>query len=180
MEMLLTDKPELYRPWGFRIVEQHYFAGPVPKKVDASPSRHLSIDSDEDVGLLRSMLAERQPVSDRFAVAGHGAEFLLNASFDPSIRLTHLPVDDAVIAWRLEGSTLQLLDIAARIMPSLESAISALDLSCDRIELHFPPDKLGWQAQAMPHNGPCVLMARGDMSALLQGPPFMLSPMADF
>jgi predicted N-acetyltransferase YhbS len=72
--LLLTDKPALYEPHGFCVVEQHMFHGPVPAAAPAQPCRHLSIGSDEDVTLIRSVLDNRMPVSERFAVAGHAVE----------------------------------------------------------------------------------------------------------
>ena len=91
--ILLTDKPALYEPYGFRVVEQHVFHGPAPEKTPAKECHSLSIADDKDVLLMRSLLAERVPVSNRFAVAGHSREFLLKACFDPAIRLSHLRQD---------------------------------------------------------------------------------------
>jgi predicted N-acetyltransferase YhbS len=100
LDVLLTDKPGLYEPYGFRVVEQHMFRGSMPIAAAARPCRHLSIRTDEDVTLIRSVLAKRMPVSECFAVAGHIEEFLLNPCFDPSIRLSHMPEHDAIIAWQ--------------------------------------------------------------------------------
>lgn len=180
MGILLTDKPNLYTPHGFRVVEQHCFAGAVPEKTGTPPTRHLSIDNQDDLQLVQSVLAMRVPVSERFAVAGHAVEFLLNASFDPSIRLSHLPLDNAVVAWRREGNTLELLDVAAQEMPSLVSVASALDLPVENIRVFFPTDKLNWKGAAMRYHGSCELMVRGKMPTLFNLPALMLSPIADF
>lgn len=101
--ILLTDKPDLYRSYGFRTVAQHCFSGKLPPGEGARVCRHLSMENAGDVELIRSILVERMPVSERFAVVGHIAEFLLNACFDPSIRLSHMPGEDAVIAWKQSG-----------------------------------------------------------------------------
>jgi predicted N-acetyltransferase YhbS len=178
--MLLTDKPELYEPYGFRVIEQHLFQGPMPAVAPALPCRHLSIDKDADVALVRSVLLERMPVSERFAVAGHIEEFLLNACFDRSIRLSHMPDHDAIIAWREEAGTFHLLDVASREIPSLGQIISAMHTRAERVAVYVPTDRLGWTGEAGRYEGPCELMVSGDTDALLKSKPFMLSPMADF
>ena len=178
--LLLTDKPGLYEPYGFRIVEQHMFMGTVPAAATAQPCRHLSIESDEDVKLIRSILAERMPVSERFAVAGQAVEFLLNGCFDPSIRLSHMADHDAVVAWREEAGTFHLLDIAGRDIPSLAQVVSALKPSAERIAVYFSTDRLDWNGEAERYEGSCELMVAGDVSGLLKCGPVMLSPMTDF
>jgi len=180
MGMLLTDKPGLYEPYGFRVVEQHMFRGPMPVAAAAPPRRHLSIDSDADVTLIRSVLAGRMPVSERFAVADQAVEFLLNACFDPSIRLSQMPSHDAVIAWREEAGTFHLLDIAGRDIPSLAQVVSALKTSAERVAVYFPTDRLGWDGEAERYQGSCELMVTGDPGVILKSEPFMLSPLADF
>ena len=178
--MLLTDKPGLYEPYGFRVVEQHMFHGPMPVAATALPCRHLSIENNEDVTLIRSMLVKRAPVSERFAVTGHIEEFLLNACFDPSIRLAHMPGHDAIVAWREEAGTFHLLDIASRNIPSLVQIVSSVQTHAERAAVYFPTDRLGWTGEAERYEGFCALMISGEMDALFNSGPFMLSPMADF
>ncbi|MDB5550903.1 MAG: family N-acetyltransferase [Rhizobium sp.] len=178
--MLLTDKPGLYEPYGFRVVEQHMFSGPIPAASTALPCRELSIESDEDVTLMRSVLAARMPVSERFAVTGHIEEFLLNACFDPSIRLSHMPDHDAIVAWREEAGIFHLLDIASRNIPSLVQIISAVQTQAGGVAVCFPTDRLGWSGEAKRYNGSCDLMVAGDTDALFNSGAFMLSPMAEF
>ena len=181
MGMLLTDKPGLYERYGFRIVEQHMFVGPTPVAATVQPCRQLSIGSDADVKLIRSVLAERMPVSERFAVADQAVEFLLNACFDPSIRLSHMPGHDAVIAWGEEARTFHLLDIAGRDIPSLAQVISSVQAEAERVAVHFPTDRLNWNgAAAERYQGSCELMVTGDTGAILKSEPFMLSPLAYF
>ena len=177
--LLLTDKPSLYQPFGFRSVAQHCFRG----RVQSEPSgtfRVLSIDRAEDVALIQASLAERLPVSEHFAVAGHAIEFLLNACFDPAIRLGHMVNADAVIAWRDDGEIPALLDVVGRDMPSVSQIADALGISEGMLDVCFPIDRLPWQAEPQTYEGACVLMARGDWPALFDGRLFMLSPMAEF
>jgi len=177
---LLTDKPALYEPYGFRSVEQHMFVGPMPVAATAPPCRHLSINNDEDVNLIRSILAERMPVSERFAVADQAVEFLLNPCFDQSIRLSHIAGDDAVLAWRQADGTFHLLDIAGRNMPTLSQVISAVQTDAGRVVVYFPTDRLAWTGKAERCEGSCELMVTSERDVLFTSGPAMLSPMADF
>jgi predicted N-acetyltransferase YhbS len=178
--MLLTDKPGLYEPYGFRVIEQHMFHGPMPAAAPTQPCRHLSIENDADVALIRSVLVDRMPVSECFAVTGHIEEFLLNACFDPSIRLSHMPDHDAIIAWREEAGTFHLLDVVSRDIPLLAQIIAAVQTSADRVAVYVPTDRLCWTGEAGRYEGPCELMVSGDTDALFKSKPFLLSPIAEF
>ncbi|UVC09003.1 GNAT family N-acetyltransferase [Rhizobium sp. TH2] len=178
--MLLTDKPGLYTSYGFRVIKQHMFHGPMPAAAGVLPCRHLSIENDADVALIRSVLIQRMPVSERFAVTGHIEEFLLNACFDPSIRLSHMPDHDAIVAWREGAGTFHLLDIASRDIPLLAQVIAAVQTRAERAAVYFPTDRLGWTGETGRYEGSCDLMVTGDTDALLNSGPFMLSPLAEF
>jgi len=179
LDLLLTDKPALYERYGFRTVPQHVFVAQIPKLQKSESSvRQLSLETPDDIGLIKSILQSRKPVSSCFAVVRQMEMFLLNACFNPAIRLTALG-DDAVIAWTFDGATFWLLDVAGITIPSLATILSALDIEPDRIEICFPPDRLDCQASPEPYEGYTVLMARGKAAGEITGP-LILSPMAEF
>ncbi len=180
--LLLTDKPDLYRPYGFRVAPQHAFRGKSPAVPSPVPSaRPLSPDNPADVDLVLALLARRQPVSDVFAVAGHAVEFLLNACFDSEIRLSYLPDRDAVVAWKQVEGEFSLLDVVASDVPPLASMVGALGVQQSEITVCFPPDRLDWpQGCPQTHAGACELMIAGMKDVAAPVGPFMLSPMAEF
>lgn len=176
--ILLTDKPSMYEPYGFRTVLQHRFVGVAPMAGDAVPARSLSIYDDADVATMLPILASRQPVSERFAVIGEAKTFLLNACFDPDVCLSLMPDQNAIIAWKSEGHRLLLLDIAAVEIPPLSAIHAALGGNFAEVEVFFGIDRLSWTGQAKPYRGSCDLMIRGDLEPAAGAS--MLSPMADF
>lgn len=179
--ILLTDKPGLYEPYGFRIIPQYKFYGAVPQADLPLPrARDLDLKQMADLHIVQMALETRQPVSETFSVVRQKEMFLLNAHFDPDIRLSLLAEDDAVIAWKPQGQTsLQILDVAARHVPPLGHIVASLGPNFENAEVFFPPDRLDWKGAARPHQGDCVLMVRGlEPASLTQ--PFMLSPLADF
>lgn len=178
--ILLTDKPDLYRAFGFREVPQLQFCGTVPASTSGDPfARDLDLTNPDDVALVSQLLKDRQPVSTVFAVQRQSEMFLLNSLFDPEIRLSHLPTLDAIIAWKIDGDTLQLLDIVARQIPMMSDICSAIGVAVDRVDVFFPTDRLGWTGVPRTYAGSCALMIRGLQPSAIPTPA-MLSPMADF
>ena len=179
LDLLLTDKPALYERYGFRILPQHIFVAQTPtlQKSDLS-ARQLSLDTPDDLRLIKTLLQDRQPASAQFAVVRQMEMFLLNASFNSAIRLTALG-DDTVVAWTFDGATFWLLDIVGTAIPSLATIVSALDIEPERIEICFSPDRLDCEVSLEPYDGYTMLMVRGKAAADIVGP-LMLSPMAEF
>ena len=179
LDLLLTDKPALYERYGFRSLPQHVFVARMPKvQKSDSIARQLSLEAPDDLRLIKTLLQNRQPVSARFAVIRQTEMFLLNACFNPAIRLTALG-EEAVIAWTFDGATLWLLDVAGTAIPSLATILSALDVEPDRVEICFCPDRLDCEISLQPYEGYTMLMARGKAADDIAGP-LILSPMAEF
>jgi GNAT superfamily N-acetyltransferase len=179
--VLLTDKPDLYRPYGFETVPQHAFRGPMPLIKGMADCRPLSLDDASDLALVTAILEARCDVSERFSVRRQTKTFLLNACFDPEIRLSHLAELDAIIAWKVGEGTLRLLDVAAREMPDLAAIVGALGVDPATVEVLFPPDRLGWEGDAVPYRGSCDLMVRaGSANPVVPTLPFMLTASMEF
>lgn len=177
---LLTDKPELYHDYGFRVVPQFSVCGDVTQTMPAEgEAREIDLEDQDDVPLVLRILADREPVSHQLSVVRQSEMFLLNAALDPEIRLSYLPGFDAILAWKLRGGTLQMLDIAARQTPLMSEIRSALSVPHNRIEVFFPTDRLEWSGNARVYDGSCALMVRGLQPSDIPTPS-MLSPMADF
>ncbi|WP_421592181.1 GNAT family N-acetyltransferase [Shinella sp. M27] len=177
---LLTDKPTLYERYGFRTLAQHRFAGPAPTGGRAGATRQLDMANDADVTLLRRLLNGRRPVSDRFAPLRQVEMFLFNAALMPDLRLDVMEEDGAVIAWQQgEDGTFELFDVAGAQIPALADILASLRLTPSKIHVHFAPDHLNWNGEAIADEGDVVLMLRG-AEDLLPQKPFALPPMAEF
>lgn len=179
--MLYTDKPALYEPHGFVAVPQFVVTGLPPAKVSAHPApRKLDVTVPEDLGLLRRLLAERRPVSNRFAVTAQAEMFLLNSILLDRVRLDLSGDGRSVFAWRMGGDgAFELLDIVAEDMPPLAAILASLSLAPAQVVVHFPPDRLDWEGMPVAEDTDLVFMVRG-AAALLPAEPFRLSPMAEF
>lgn len=178
--ILMTDKPNLYRRYGFESVPQHCSRGPLPSARVAGQARPLSLDNASDLSLVTRLLEARTDVSDHFAARGQTKTFLLNACFDPDIRLSHVAGPDAVVAWKQEGDALRILDIVAAQMPELGEIAAPLGTDAALVEVLFPTDRLDWEGEAVPYRGSCDLMIRPRTANPRPAGAFMLAPMADF
>lgn len=176
---LLTDTPALYGRYGFEPMAQHRFTGPAPGGGTAGPVRRLDLGSAADTALLRRLLDGRQPVSDRFAPARQTEMFLFNAALMPDVRLD-LIGEEAVIAWRkAKDGAFELLDVAGARIPRLADILASVQAGATRVFVHFAPDRLEWEGDALADAGDMVLMLRMAKALRPQGP-FALSPMAEF
>ncbi|MGV0911272.1 GNAT family N-acetyltransferase [Martelella sp. FOR1707] len=149
-DILMTDKPGIYEPYGLRQVRLFGFRGPAPAGYPQTAfGRTLSMESEDDVALVAGMLDRREPVSRRFAVCGMKELFLLNALWQrDEMTLTHLPGTDAVIAWKAKEGRLVIYDIIALAMPALSEICDGLGGGFPEVETRFSPDLLQWpQAQ---------------------------------
>lgn len=141
-------------------------------------ARRLALQDRADLDAMSAILSRRVPVSQSFAVVRQSEMFHLNACFDPDIRLT-LIENEVIVAWKQDGATLRLLDVAGHSIPALADLLAALDVDAARIEVCFPPDQLHWRGTPEPYQGYCALMVRGDIAHAIEAP-VMLSPMAEF
>jgi predicted N-acetyltransferase YhbS len=180
--VLRTDKPDLYKLYGFQVIDQHVFRGPSPAPDrDTAPARRLDLNNPHDMTAITDLLRMRTPVSHRFAVLAQAEMFLLNCLFDPTIRLSHMEAQNAVIAWKQDDdSLLRLLDIVALDLPCVETILGALERTPAEIEVSFPPDQIGWSGEPEPYLGSCALLMAGKGLDFLPSTPFMLTPLADF
>ncbi|UPA24635.1 GNAT family N-acetyltransferase [Shinella oryzae] len=178
--VLLTDTPALYEKHGFRPLPQHRFAGVPPTGGRAFATRRLHLANEADLTLLSRLLDGRAPVSDRFAPLRQKEMFLFNASLMPDLKLDLLEEAGAVVAWQADGEgNVDILDIVGTRMPALADILASLDVTPQRVTVHFAPDHLAWDGEAIADDGEMVLMLRGpdDLQPAL---PFALPPMAAF
>lgn len=178
--ILYTDKPALYEPYGFRALPLHRYLGPAPEPVKGAHSRDLHPYSAADLALLQTLLKGRMPVSETLAACANAAMFLINTQFDPEIRLSYLPEQNAALAWKMpQPRHFCLLDVVAPDIPPLAAILGGLDINPLTAETLFRPDRLDWSGEAIALESGTRLMLRGLEGAALDHPA-MLSPMADF
>jgi len=177
---LCTARPELYAPFGFRVVPEHRFLASISPQPSATTVRRLSEDRPADVALLRRLLATRAAVSQVLGVVEDAAVFPVQESLGDLLYAADL---DAIIACEISGATLQLRDVVATQIPPLCAIVDCLPQPIERAEIYVTPDCLEVETQAEPHvlhdgdddiggAGASIFMVRGPFAP--EGRPFML------
>ncbi len=172
--VLFTGRTFLYERYGFRAVRESRFVARGPWPIGQSkktPLRTMDLHQPDDLAILRRLLAERAPVSQRLGVIHEHAAFLFNAV---NQTLYHAEGSDFIVVMETEDATLRLYDVVARRMPTLAEVMDHVETPIDRVEVYFTPDCLEADFIAEPHvlDGGSYFMVRGDLN--FQGQPVML------
>jgi len=180
--LLSTGQPELYEPFGFRVVEEVVSSVEVPStagarastRLGASDPRKLDPGDPGDMALVDRLLREREPVSHVAGVAGERHIFAFHV---PATPLYHFEDLDLVVSLHVRGSTMSLFDIVGPKVCSLAEILRRVPEEVRRVEIHFSPDRLAAPTPA-PAKYDCndLLMLRGPFPP--EGRPFMLPPTA--
>jgi predicted N-acetyltransferase YhbS len=179
--LLYTGTPDLYRRFGFRLLEEQGFAGrlTVGKAGGSALSiRSLSARDPRDIELIRRLFTARTPISDHLGVVDNEGVFFSNLLLQPGFRLSYLASSDALVVWDRDGidGRARLLDIVSPRMPAMHDLAAVLGLAHpdEEIDILFPPDRLLGDvvATAFRHPDGDQLMVRGPFE--IEHKPFML------
>jgi GNAT superfamily N-acetyltransferase len=169
--ILTTSIPELYKPFGFRLVEEHAFVTKCTSTGHVDGFRVLNTNDSTDRKLLDRLLEERQPVSEIVGVVNEKAVFYFNESNRP----LHYAKDlDIIVSMEIEGTQLKLFDLVGTSICTLASILERIPQYIDSVTTYFSPERLNTDVQAFPHilDGDSLLMVRGSFPT--EGKPFML------
>ncbi|TXH32252.1 MAG: GNAT family N-acetyltransferase [Rhodospirillaceae bacterium] len=186
-QMLYTVTPELYRPFDFRPLTEHYFRGQLDVAaldiIDGAGNlriERLDIGRAEDRAIILDLFARRLPVSDHFGLCDDHAIFIANLLARRDWHLSFLPAEQALIVWERRDGTTRLLDIVAERIPPMAAIAAALELrAMTEIKILFPPDRLAGNLTAASYktDDSVILMVRGPFA--IEGTAFMLPPTAE-
>jgi N-acetylglutamate synthase-like GNAT family acetyltransferase len=145
-QILTTEHPEYFEPFGFRVVQEHGFT------VQYQPARHGN--------------EIRTPVSQIVGVVNEKAVFCFN---EGSRSLYYADDLDVILCLEQDGSHLKLFDVVGPHIPSLAAIVDCIPQTVEEVTVCFSPDQLGVNAKAKPylfdHDGPSYFMVRGPFKA---------------
>lgn len=168
--ILTTDTPALYTRFGFTPrPRSRFLVRPGDVKPDMrTAARRLDIRADAE--LVKRLLSERTPVSNRMALVDHGAIFFLEAASDPELELHYLPEHDVMVSVaRQDGEPPLIGNIVGRTIPPLPVLLATLGGAPEIVEFAFPPDRIGLDAEELPLTSRATVMTRGDFPATCEG-----------
>ena len=141
--VLWANDASIYGQFGFAAREESIWVGPVRGDTLAW-ARPLSLERAEDVELLREYLARREPVSPRLATREPGTLALLDlALWQPGPSLAHLPDLECIVVYAVRERFLDLYDVIAEDMPSIDDIAARLGEKIDTAVVYFSADSLG-------------------------------------
>lgn len=166
LAFLYTEEPDLYTPFGFRQVQEHYFVKSMKyiSKKGSSFERKLDYFNPVDLQIMKRLFLVNTPISRRFAPTSYDASFFFNM-YDLHFqqKIYYSEEFQVMIVFEVEGETLKLYDIIGEQPRVLEEIYSQISVSFERVELYFSPDlfkdAFGYEPVRM--NTDYSLMVRG-------------------
>jgi GNAT superfamily N-acetyltransferase len=164
--ILTTEHPEYFTPFGFRVIDEHFFTVRCDVTDGTEGFRLLDTHDANDLALLHRLLEVRAPVSQVVSPFKEKAIFCFNEGWRP---LHYSPDLDVLACLEREGTHLTLFDLVGPTIPSLDTVLARIPDRLQQIDICFSPDRLGVSPEPTPyifdHDGPSYLMARGPFAA---------------
>jgi GNAT superfamily N-acetyltransferase len=162
--VLTTAQPELYQPFGFRVVGEHIFIGKCDSVGGTGSLRLIDTSDSIDVKLLHRLLETREPVSNIVGIVNEKALFCVNEGRNP---LYYAPDLDVVLCMEIKDTQLQLFDVVGTRICTLAEILERINIRIQEVVIYFSPDRLNADVQALPHilDGDSLLMVRGNFAA---------------
>ncbi len=162
--LLIGEDSGLYEPLGFRVVRESRFVAPACRsgsRPHRQRLRRLDLAQPADLCILHRLLDQRAPVSRRLGVVRERGVFLFTQAKQPMWYAEDL---DAILCLKTTDATLQLYDVVATRIPTLQDVIDRIDSPLERAEVYFTPDRLDASLTPEPHvvDGDSLLMVRGE------------------
>ncbi|WP_437985201.1 GNAT family N-acetyltransferase [Sorangium sp. So ce117] len=146
--LLCTAQPELYEPFGFRVVDEHKVVAGAGPRLDRRPMRPFRLADEEDRAIFQRLASRRAPASTKLGVTGPAAVFVVNELDRPLFYAEDL---DAIVSLEIAGDVLCLYDVVAQELPPLDEILRRLPAPVRRVELFACPDAFGMAGTAEPH-----------------------------
>jgi predicted N-acetyltransferase YhbS len=162
--VLTTSQPELYEPFGFRVVGEHAFKTQPESAGYMDAFRRLNLSKTEDIQLLNRLLETRQPVSNIVGVFPEKALFCVNEVNEPLYYAADL---DLIVSMEIKDTQLNLYDLVGKKICTLADILARIPQPIEAVTIYFSPDLLDTKVKAFPHmlDGDSFLMVRGEFAA---------------
>ncbi|WP_242247292.1 GNAT family N-acetyltransferase [Bacillus cereus group sp. BfR-BA-01523] len=143
--VLFTENPELYKPFGFQIVQEYLMTVSCENKgYKDSQLKKLDFYNEEDRQLIHEIIENGQRLSNKFSTLNYRSSFYLNM-YDSTWNenLYYSEKLDALIVFTVENQKLKLFGVFAPVIPILDELCEEISGKFTEIEFYFYPDQLG-------------------------------------
>jgi len=160
---LMTSSPELYTPFGFRSIQEHYFKRPRHHQpIDKSSLRKVNVFNKKEVASLQTIWQKRALLSNEFMPLRYQSSFFLNM-YNPNIHDLFYFSDElnTYLVFDVVDGTLELYDIIGEELPDIEDICSFIPEPFENIAIYFSPDRFSGTFEAVPYESVDHFMVRG-------------------
>ncbi|MBE7121080.1 GNAT family N-acetyltransferase, partial [Bacillus cereus] len=142
---LFTETPELYKSFGFQIVQEYLMTIPYDNKNNKdSILRKLDFYNEEDRNLINEIIENSQRLSNMFSTINYRSSFYLKMyDLKWNEKLYYSKKLDAMIVYEVENEKLKLYGVFAPVLPILDELCEGIPEPFTEIEFYFCPDQLG-------------------------------------
>ncbi|PGO21689.1 GNAT family N-acetyltransferase [Bacillus cereus] len=142
---LFTETPELYKSFGFQIVQEYLMTIPYDKKNNKdSILRKLDFYNEEDRNSINEIIENGQRLSNMFSTINYRSSFYLKMyDLKWNEKLYYSKKLDAMIVYEVENEKLKLYGVFAPVLPILDELCEEISESFTEVEFYFFPDQLG-------------------------------------
>ncbi|PGZ61607.1 GNAT family N-acetyltransferase [Bacillus cereus] len=143
--LLFTETPELYKTFGFKVVQEHLMTIPYDKSNNKdSLLRKLDYHTEEDRQLIHETVDSSQRLSNIFSTLNFQSSFYLNMNNSNwNEKLYYSEKLDALIVYEVKDQKLKLFGVFASVLPVLDELCEEINEEFTEIEFYFSPDQLG-------------------------------------
>lgn len=153
---------DYYPKYGFKPQAEHVFRQQLSHTNQANSFRQLQVDEGSNHKILRHAYAEREPLSNTFAVLNHSGLALWYCELFLSDQLWYNDETETLIVAKQEGAMLRVYDVVTKkIDPKFFESFSWPEVQ--DVVLHFVPDRFVGKFEPERDPGDCQLFYKGDV-----------------
>jgi predicted N-acetyltransferase YhbS len=164
--VLFTEIPDLYKPFGFEEVQEHYFS----TQYEYVPGKEVSLQkldffNEKHLKIVKQCFSNHKPVSQQFAPLAYESSFYLNM-YNPYFneKLYYSKELNIIIVFEVKGESLKLYDVIGKQLPPLDLLCKQIPHPFSQIEFHFNPDQFNiTDISATKSKNTAKMMVRGSL-----------------
>ncbi|HDR8184560.1 TPA: GNAT family N-acetyltransferase [Bacillus thuringiensis] len=143
--LLFTEKPELYKSFGFKVVQEYLMTIPYDNNNENdSLLRKLDYYNVDNRQLIHETIDSSQRLSNNFSTLNFRPSFYLNMyDSEWNEKLYYSEKLDALIVYEVDNEKLKLFGVFAPVLPILDEICLEIAERFTEIEFYFSPDQLG-------------------------------------
>jgi GNAT superfamily N-acetyltransferase len=141
--LLFTSSPELYTPFGFNVINQHFFKKDYNQhSLKKNPSiRKLEPFNEPDLEILYGILKNKEPLSKVFALLAYEHPLYFNL-YNPWLYEKFFFIEElnTILVFEVKAETLRIFDMISAAIPPLDELCSYIPFHFNVIEFYFNPE----------------------------------------